>query len=186
MMRIITGSARGTHLKTLPGVDTRPTAERAKEAVFSMLGDRVRDARVLDLFGGSGQMGLEALSRGAKEAVFVDNSRAAAAIIEENMQRTHLADRAAVRVADALFFLKTAPAAPFDLVFLDPPYAAGLLPPCLSLLIGRGWLSPDAVVVCEAGKAADFFGDDAEVAGRFDILRDARYGAAYIRLLKQK
>ena len=185
MMRIITGSARGTHLKTLQGDSTRPTAERAKEAVFSMLGDAVRGARVLDLFGGSGQLGLEALSRGAEQAVFVDNNRAATAVIEENAQRTHLADRAVIRVADALTFLKTEPAEPFDLVFLDPPYTAGLLPSCLSLLTERGLLAPDAVVVCEAGKETDFFGDDATLSTRYCVLRDARYGAAFVRLLKQ-
>lgn len=186
MMRIITGSARGTRLLTLPGDNTRPTAERVKEAVFSMLGDRVRDARVLDLFGGSGQMGLEALSRGAKHAVLVDNSREASAVMAENARRTHLSDQAEIRVCDALFYLKTAPTAPFDLVFLDPPYAAGLLPVCLSLLAERGLLAKDAVLVCEAGNAADFFGDKADLPARFAVLRDNRYGAAYVRLLTLK
>ncbi len=186
MMRIITGSARGTRLLTLPGDNTRPTAERVKEAVFSMLGDRVRDARVLDLFGGSGQMGLEAVSRGAKHAVLVDNSREAAAVMVENARRTHLSDRTEIRVGDALSYLKTAPAAPFDLAFLDPPYAAGLLPACLSLLAERGLLAKDAVLVCEAGNAADFFGDAADLPVRFTVLRDNRYGAAYVRLLTPK
>ena len=186
MMRIITGSARGTRLKTLPGDNTRPTAERVKEAVFSMLGDAVRDARVLDLFGGSGQMGLEAVSRGASYALMIDNNREAAAVMAENARRTHLSDRVEIKVTDATAFLKTAAGAPFDLVFLDPPYAAGLLPTCLSLLAERGLLSSDAVVVCEAGNAAGFFGDRADLPTRFEILRDNRYGAACVRLLTLK
>ena len=186
MMRIITGSARGTHLKTLPGDHTRPTAERAKEAIFSMLGDAVRGARVLDLFGGSGQMGLEALSRGAAHAIFIDNSREATAVIEENAARTRLADRTEIRVADAPTFLKTAAVQPFDLVFLAPPYAAGLLPICLRLLAERALLTPDAVVVAEAGDAVDFFGADADLPARFTVLRDNRYGAAQVRLMKVK
>ena len=186
MMRIITGSARGTHLKTLPGDHTRPTAERAKEAVFSMLGDAVRGARVLDLFGGSGQLGLEAVSRGAAYALLIDNDPEAAAVMAENARRTHLSDRVEIKVTDATVFLKTSACAPFDLVFLDPPYAAGLLPPCLSLLIERGLLAPDAVVVCEAGNAADFFGEKADLPARFTVLRDNRYGAACVRLLTLK
>ena len=185
MMRIITGSARGTHLKTLPGDSTRPTSERAKEAVFSMLGDAVRGARVLDLFGGSGQMGLEALSRGAAHATFVDNSREALAIIRDNAARTQLFDRAEIKEGEALAFLRAAET-PYDIVFLDPPYAAGLLPGCLSLLLERRLLTPSAVVVCEAGGSDDFFAGNAAFSERFTVLRDHRYGAAFIRLLQAK
>ena len=134
MMRIITGSARGTHLFTLDGENTRPTSERAKEAVFSMLSEHVAGARVLDLFAGSGQMGLEALSRGAAGAVFTDAAPAACEIVRKNAEKTHLAPRATVQRSDALAFLKSYRGAPFDLVFLAPPYAAGLLPQCLALL----------------------------------------------------
>lgn len=186
MMRIITGSARGTRLKTLSGDHTRPTAERVKEAVFSMLGEAVCGRTVLDLFGGSGQLGLEALSRGAAHAVFVDNSREAAAVIEENARRTHLSDRSEIRVVDALTFLKTSSNAKYGVVFLDPPYAAGLLPPCLCQLSECDLLAPEAIVVCEAGNAADVFGSDAGLPAKFEILRDNRYGAAHIRLLSPK
>ena len=106
MMRIITGTARGAKLQAPAGEHTRPTAERTKEAVFSMLADRVVGRRVLDLFGGSGQLGLECLSRGAASAVIVDNDKAAVQVIRENARHTKLADRAEIVQTAALGFLK--------------------------------------------------------------------------------
>ena len=122
MMRIITGTARGVRLDTLPGENTRPTSERAKEAIFSMLQFELRSACVLDLFAGSGQMGLEALSRGAKEAVFCDASREAVKIVEKNLIKTRLALQGEVLCMDyerALQGMRKRKI--FDLVFLDPP-----------------------------------------------------------------
>lgn len=183
MMRIITGSARGTHLFTLPGDATRPTSERAKEAVFSMLQQKPMGARVLDLFAGSGQLGLEALSRGAKQAVFVDGAKEAVQILRKNAEKTHLADRAVISQSDALAYLRSCREQPFDLVFLDPPYAAGLLPACLALLAERGLLHPNAVIVAESGAAEDVFGDDAALRSRYKIQKQSRYGVAYITML---
>lgn len=180
MMRIITGSARGTKLEAPQGLSTRPTAERVKEAVFSMLMAEWEGRRVLDLFGGSGQMALEALSRGAAEAVIVDAARESIAVIEKNAARTRLADRARILRADALSFLKTCREEPFYFVFLDPPYAAGLLPSCLSQLFARGLLADGARIVCEAGAEQDVFGGDAELAAKFCVQKHNRYGAAHI------
>jgi 16S rRNA (guanine(966)-N(2))-methyltransferase RsmD len=184
MMRIITGSARGTHLQTLQGDTTRPTSERAKEALFSMLQQKPVGARVLDLFAGSGQLGLEALSRGAALAVLADASAEAVAVIRRNAEKTHLEARARILRTDALAYLRTCRDGPFDLVFLDPPYAAGLLPACLSALWMGGSLSPNAVVVAESGAAGDVVGSDESLASKYEILKQNRYGAAFVTLLR--
>lgn len=180
MMRIITGRARGVRLATLEGAATRPTAERAKEAIFSVLQFDLAGKRVLDLFAGSGQMGLEALSRGAASAVLVDSAAAAIRVIEENVRRTKLP--ATVAQTDALRYLGSA-AQPFDLVFLDPPYAEKLVPLCLQLLLERHLLTQGAVVVCETGDPADVFGGDTVLENRFATRKSTRYGAAFVRIL---
>lgn len=118
-MRVITGSARGQALK-VPQFVSRPTTDRVKQAVFSILGNLVEDARVLDLFAGSGALGIEALSRGATDCVFVEQDRHAARVITENLKKTRLDVRARVTQADALVFVKSA--RDYDLVFADPPY----------------------------------------------------------------
>ena len=118
-MRVIAGSARGTRLGRPPG-GTRPVSDRAREGLFSSLGELVVDARCLDLYAGTGALGIEALSRGAASGTFVDSSPAAARVIRQNLTRTHLEGR--VIRADVLRFLAR-PSGPYDLVFLDPPYA---------------------------------------------------------------
>ena len=144
-MRVITGTARGRVLKTLPGDATRPTTDKVKEAVFSAIQFDVEGRRVLDLFAGSGQMGIEALSRGAAHAVFVDASREAASVVKENLQKTDLFANATVICRKAEDFLNTAER--FDLVFVDPPYASDLLLQVLQRL--PRCLSDYATVICE-------------------------------------
>ena len=184
MMRVITGSARGRRLETLPGEDvTRPTTESVKEALFSMIQFDIEGRRVLDLFAGSGQLGLEALSRGADFALFADRDDAALAALETNIRHTHMEEKCTVRKSDAVSLLRTYEGEPFDLVFLDPPYAAGLLPGCLSLLRSRGLLKRESILVCEAGKTADVFGGDAALASAFAVRREARYGVATVLFL---
>lgn len=185
MMRIITGSARGTHLYTRSGDETRPTSERAKEALFSMLQQKPSGARVLDLFAGSGQLGLEALSRGAAGAVFVDASGEAADIVRRNAERTHLLQKARIVKSDALSYLKSCRDAPFDLCFLDPPYDAMVLPQCLSLLVSRGLLAKDALVITESRDSADVFGGDTSLADQFEVIKQNRYGVACITVMKE-
>ena len=126
-MRIITGSARGTRLETPEGLDTRPTAERVKEALFSMIQFEIDGKRVLDLFGGSGQLGLEALSRGAWKATFVDASKEAVETIKTNAKKTKLFDRCVILNTDYKAFIRGAAGKErFDIIFLDPPYASEL------------------------------------------------------------
>ena len=125
-MRVIAGEAKGRRLKMVHGSGTRPVGDRVKEALFSILGDRVTDARFLDLFAGTGGVGIEALSRGATWAVFVDQQGRAVATIKDNLARTRLNDRAQVVRADVFAFLRRDHLEPFDLVYVAPPQYQGL------------------------------------------------------------
>ena len=124
-MRVITGTARGRVLKELMGMETRPTTGKVKESLFSIIQFDIEGRRVLDLFAGTGQLGIEALSRGAAECVFVERRSDAVHLVQENLALCRLTDRAHVRQGDALAYLRSGEK--FDLVFLDPPYASGLL-----------------------------------------------------------
>jgi len=156
-MRIIAGANRGTRLAAPKGADTRPTADRARESLFSILeGGRVAradgrvpvvGAAVLDAFAGTGALGLEALSRGAERAVFIENDRPALAALKQNIERCHADDRATVLGRDALH--PPSAGVPCDLVFLDPPYGKGLAGPALAALDRAGWVAPDALVVVQ-------------------------------------
>jgi 16S rRNA (guanine966-N2)-methyltransferase len=147
-MRVIAGSARGRRLAAPPGSETRPTADRVREALFSILGPPDPGAVVLDLFAGAGTLGIEALSRGAGRALFVDRSRTAARFLRKNLEDLGLKDQAEVHVGDATRFAARA-LGPFTWVFLDPPYAGGLADAALAALGARPLLTPDGVVVVE-------------------------------------
>lgn len=182
-MRIIAGSARGTRLETLEGECTRPTSERAKEAVFSMLQFELRGRRVLDLFAGSGQLALEALSRGAEKAVLCDNSAAAVALIRRNVEKTHMTERCTVRLCDYTALCRSLGGEQFDLVFLDPPYALRLVCPALRSLLEAGALAKDALIVCES-EEADIFEKDEALRAYFEVRRAAKYGVAHMTVLR--
>ena len=149
-MRVITGSAGGRRLLELEGLETRPTTDRVKEGVFSALQFEIEGRRVLDLFAGTGQMGIECLSRGAVSAVFVDRRKDAAQLVKKNLNLTNLQDRARVVNGDSLAFLAGTKER-FDLVFLDPPYASGLLEQALEALTAPGFdiLTPYGIIVAE-------------------------------------
>lgn len=184
MMRIITGSARGVRLETLEGEEvTRPTAERVKEAIFSAIQFETEGRRVLDLFGGSGQLGLEALSRGARSCMFVDASEEAIAVIKRNAQKTRLADRCRYLISDYRNYLRKARGRDcFDLVFLDPPYATHAHADALARLLEGGLVAPDCLFVCESGEP-DIFGENEQLAARFTTRKTARYTHTYIHIL---
>ncbi len=182
-MRIITGTARGKKLETLEGENTRPTGERVKEAVFSMIQFDIEGRRVLDLFGGSGQLALEALSRGAASAVITDISPEAVEIIKRNAKGTRLFDRCRVSVMDAEQFLRRAAGREsFDIIFLDPPYASDLLYKSLVLIARGGVASGGALIVCESPDGDIFRGDEA-LRASYDIVRSSGYGKAHITIL---
>lgn len=145
-MRVITGTARGRRLKTLEGNDVRPTTDKVKEAIFSIIHFDIEGSVVLDLFSGSGQMGIEALSRGAKYCCFIDKSRASVDATRENLIATGLQKQANVSTMDSLDFLKTAKYS-FDIAILDPPYNKGILEQALPLLESK--MSDRGIVVCE-------------------------------------
>ncbi|MBR2043533.1 MAG: 16S rRNA (guanine(966)-N(2))-methyltransferase RsmD [Clostridia bacterium] len=145
-MRVITGSARNKRLCTLPGNDVRPTTEKVKEAVFSAIQFELENSKVLDLFAGCGQMGIEALSRGADSAVFCDNSKASVDVINQNLQTCSLSDKARVVRSDYTTFLATSKEK-FDICFLDPPYYAGYYENVMSML--DGVMKDGGKVLCE-------------------------------------
>ena len=147
-MRVITGKARGVILKTPEGIVTRPTAERVKEALFSIIQFDVPTAKVLDLFGGTGQLGIEALSRNAKSAVFVDEREDACRLIRENLKRTQLENSATVIRSDYMLFLKNCKES-FDLIFLDPPYAEVFLENALKMITEIDILQSGGIIVTE-------------------------------------
>lgn len=185
MMRIITGRARGTKLYTLDGENTRPTSERVKEAVFSMIQFDIEGRTVLDLFAGSGQLGLEAVSRGAAHADLVDKSKNAIEVIRKNTVKTRLALECGVYCADFSEFLrKHRGRGQYDLVFLDPPYDAKVIPEALRVLVSNDLLKPSFTIVCESRSEADVFGGDKTLAVHFSVKKQSRYGIATVTILE--
>lgn len=155
-MRIIAGRAKSLPLKTLSGLDTRPTSDRIKETLFNILSPRLNDCHFLDLFAGSGQMGLEAVSRGAKLAVFVEINKKAAACIEENINFTKFSDYCTLLVKDAVSAIRQmAGQQNFDVVFIDPPYGRNLEAEALKALADSGIIHEDSLVIVESSLGTD-------------------------------
>ena len=157
-MRVIAGSAKRLQLKTIEGMDTRPTTDRIKETLFNMLQPEILDCSFLDLFAGSGAIGIEALSRGAKEAVFVEQSSKACSCIRDNLKTTRLEDDAQVMESDVLFALKRLESRkqPFDLIFMDPPYRMDLEKQVLIYLRDSILADSRTLIVTEASLDTDF------------------------------
>ena len=183
MMRIITGRAKGIRLKTLEGDATRPTSERVKEAVFSMIQFDLEGREVLDLFAGSGQMGLEAISRGAKHAVLVDKSKEAIRVIEENTIKTKLAPDCTVKLSDAMDYIRRNRGKKFDIVFLDPPYASGLYQPILRALQEAEMLKPTSMIICE-GNTEELLSQSAELSALYHMKKTSKYSKTVITILE--
>ncbi len=176
-MRIITGTARGTRLVTLEGEDTRPTGERVKEGMFSAIQFDLHDRKVLEPFGGSGQLSLEALSRGAAEALICDQNRDAVSIIKENAKKCKLFDRCTVLTCDWKECIKGA-RDKYSLVFLDPPYKEGVLDEIINRLLASNVLTDDAIIVCESdadGVPTPIDGKNAKIY---------RYGKTFVTIFR--
>lgn len=172
-MRVITGSARGTRLEAPEGQQTRPTSDMTKEAIFSILHFELEGAMVLDLFAGSGQMGIEALSRGARSCVFVDISRQAQEATRRNLAAAKLGERARVAAMEAESFLSGCKDK-FDIALLDPPYGQGLLEKVLPALAEN--MNEGGVIVCEMERSET----PPEAAGSFTLKKTYRYGKAKV------
>ena len=179
-MRVISGKARGVVLKTPEGMKTRPTIDRVKEALFSIIQFDLPGARVLDLFGGTGQLGIEALSRGAKSATFVDLSSDACGLIRENLSRTKLSGDANVTRSDYLAYLKGCDER-FDIIFLDPPYAEDFLENALKMITEIDILQSGGIIVTERPLGKDL---PWEFPG-FERSRDYKYGKTLITIYRK-
>lgn len=181
-MRVIAGEAKGHPIRSLKGGKLRPTSDRVRESLFDRLGKRVVGAAVLDLFAGSGSLGIEALSRGAARATFVENHHRAVEVIQENLGHTKLDPRGVVVESSVRRFLAKPPKEPFDIVFLDPPYDEGLPRVTLMMITMSGFLNPSGLVVLET--ASRYLPLDApaglKVAGEF------RYGETTLVFLEEE
>ncbi|MDR7417021.1 MAG: 16S rRNA (guanine(966)-N(2))-methyltransferase RsmD [Armatimonadota bacterium] len=177
-MRIGAGTSRGRRIRVPPGV--RPTQERARSAIFNMLGERVRQARVLDLFAGAGTLGLEALSRGARWAVFVERAPRAVRTLRANLAEGGWEDQGEVWPMDVFRALVSLGRRGhrFDLVFLDPPYGTGLVERTLEALATSGLLAPGAAVVAESAVR-----EAVQIPAGYEVVRDRRYGDTRVRIL---
>ena len=167
-MRVVSGTARGCKLQPVPGMNTRPTTDRVKENVFNLIQDHVRDAEVLDLFAGTGQLGIEALSRGAAHCDFVEHNKTAYGIVSKNVESARVKDKAALHRTEAAEFVSKAGRERYDVIFLDPPYGG--------------------VILENALKQIETF--ESAVEDRFShgfaVVRERRYGATMITILQRQ
>jgi len=148
-MRVIAGSAKGRHLLSVPGTATRPITDRVKESLFNIIGSRIEGACILDLFAGTGSVGIEALSRGAEEVVFVESSPKAVQVLKRNLELTGFTARARIVRQDVFRFLARPVAQPCDLIYVAPPQYQGLWARTLMALDGGYWLKADGLVVVQ-------------------------------------
>lgn len=148
-MRVISGTARGTNLYTLDGNDTRPTLDRVKEPLFSIIQSWIPDAKVLDLFAGSGALGIEALSRGAASAIFCEKSYKASEILKRNIEKTHLEEKSGVITKDYMKALEQIKTQKFDIIFLDPPYKLDFVGKAVSKIVELELLNEDGIIIVE-------------------------------------
>ena len=177
-MRVISGSARGLKLLSLDGLDTRPTLDRVKEALFSMLIPYTGGACVLDLFAGSGALGIEALSRGSSSAVFVELNNQAMDIVKKNVSAARFSEKATFCQKNALDYLNQSDKV-FDIIFLDPPYQGELYGKCLELIHKNSLISQDGVIVLEWDSTLS----RPAIPPQFETIKERRYGRVMLTLL---
>ena len=176
-MRVIAGSRRGLLLRGFEGADIRPTADRVKENLFNVIAPHIPGARVLDLFAGTGGLAIEALSRGAREAVLCEKSRAAADLIIKNVAKARFDRESAVLCTDGIHYLKQSDT-PFDLILLDPPYGEGLIGRALASISQRRLLTADGIIAAECDEA-----DSVSVPAGLILQKEKKYGRTRILVL---
>lgn len=182
-MRIISGKARGTKLYTLEGESTRPTLDRVKESVFNIIQNEIQDCIFLDLFSGSGAIGLEAISRGAKKAILCDSSKEAISVIEKNMQKTHCEKYIELYCEKYDFVLKNRIKEKVDIVYIDPPYKTDFAYKSIVLLLERKLLKEQSIVIIETDQEEVI--DDIKQLD-IEIISQRKYGRAHLIFLKKK
>lgn len=181
-MRIISGTARGTKLKTLDGQDTRPTLDRVKESLFSIIQNEIYEANVLDLFSGSGALAIESVSRGASFAYSCDNSRKAIEIIKQNVKKTNLEDKIEIINKDYKKALEELKNKKFDIIFLDPPYKTNFGEKAIEIIIQNNMLSNHGIIVFETDKPKEEYIEELEKYAEVINLR--KYGRVTLVFLK--
>ncbi len=181
-MRVITGSARGMKLLSVEGTETRPTSDWTKESMFNIIQFDIEGRRVLDLFSGIGQLGIEALSRGAQSCVFIDNRRECVGVTQKNVDKTGFHDVSTVEQSDYRAYLKRTGKEAFSLIFLDPPYGNGMLARALSTIYERDLLAPGGLIVCE-GEKSDVL---PEAPAPYEKGREYFYGKTKITIIRKK
>ena len=177
-MRIISGLRRGMKLSSLDGLDTRPTTDRVKENVFNIISFSLPCGNVLDLFAGSGALGIEAISRGSSHCTFVESNKNAIKIIKQNIESASFSDKCDILMSDAVSYLKSC-SNTFDLIFLDPPYNKGFLTPVFKTIAERKLLNPGGVIVCETELSGETVSDT-----NFECIKQAKYGKTIISIFK--
>lgn len=181
-LRVIGGTAKGRKLKMVPGEGTRPVMDRVKEALFNILGTDIVGSRFLDLFAGTGGVGIEALSRGARRATFVENDRRALETLRDNLTVTGLKDRADVLRTDVLALLRSTPTAPFDFIYIAPPQYVGLWSKALELIDARpGWLNPDGWAIAQIHPVE---AKEVELKN-LQLVDERRYGSTLLRFYER-
>ena len=181
-MRVIAGTARGRRLKELQGRDTRPTTDKVKESIFNIIQFDLEGRRVLDLFGGTGQLGIEALSRGSAHCTFVEKRRDALVLLKENLKLTNLQDQARVVPGDALTFL-TSCREKFDVILLDPPYHTDLMDKSIESILLFDILAEHGIMVCETAADRELPALSEEL---FEPGRSYRYGQIKLSIFRRK
>ncbi len=183
-MRIISGTAKGTKLYTLEGIETRPTLDRVKEALFNIVQNEIEDAVVLDLFSGSGAVGLEFASRGAKEVYLTDNSKQACEIIKKNIEKTHMSEKVKLYNMDALKLIEKLKNINFDIIYLDPPYKTDLIKESIYKLTENNNLNNKTLIILETDEEQKIK-NQIENIKNIEIIDNRKYGRVHIFFLKK-
>ena len=183
-MRVISGTAKGKKLNSLEGLETRPTLDRVKEAVFNIIQFDIKDSVVLDLFSGSGALGIEALSRGAKEAILCDASSKAIKIINKNLEETRLKDKAKVINTDYLVTLSKIKDKKFDIIFLDPPYKSDYVEKSIEYILKYNLLAENGIIILETNDKNKI--DEIKAKKGLEVYDTRKYGIAIIIFIRKE
>ena len=183
-MRVISGTARGTKLYSLEGNNTRPTLDRVKESLFNIIGLTVRDSVVLDLFSGSGAIGIEAASRGAEKVILCDKSKDAINIINKNIEKTRLQQNTKVINSDYKEALKKANCK-YDIIYIDPPYATNLVKDSVGEILKNEYLNDSGIIIIETDEEERIYKELNEIEEKIDIYDKRKYGRVILIFLRK-